>query len=153
MKIYNKEKNKILDNPDLEKGYLIDDKIIIGHQLAQNEVEEKYHYEVVKEYPNGGKDVEKIIDVHYSPAIPEQDIYEDIKVYIPFTTKELNNIEYNKLKNWFDSEYTYKEQKFRRLIALNKLDDDGIDAKTKLTELYIEAESKRTKIQMLENEV
>lgn len=57
------------------------------------------------------------------------------------------------LKEWFESEYSYKEQKFRRLISLNKLDDDGIDAKTKLTDLYIEAESKRTKIQMLENEV
>lgn len=69
------------------------------------------------------------------------------------TEKERKIYEINKIKVWFDRKYTYLEQKFRRLIALNKLDDDGIDAKTKLTELYIEAESKRTKIQMLENEV
>lgn len=68
-------------------------------------------------------------------------------------SKEIAQTEINKIKIWFETEYTYKEQKFRRLIALNKLDDDGIDAKTKLTELYIEAEAKRTKIQMLENEV
>lgn len=72
---------------------------------------------------------------------------------IEITTTQKAQNEILELKNWFETEYTYKEQKFRRLIALNKLDDDGIDAKTKLTELYIEAESKRTKIQMLENEV
>ena len=69
------------------------------------------------------------------------------------TQKDIAQQEINELKNWFNTEYLYKEQKFRRLIALNKLDDDGIDAKTKLTELYIQAESKRMKIQILENEV
>lgn len=76
-----------------------------------------------------------------------------ISTNIEITTKQKAQNEILELKNWFETEYTYKEQKFRRLIALNKLDDDGIDAKTKLTDLYIEAESKRTKIQMLENEV
>lgn len=87
--------------------------------------------------------------------------YQDFNEDLTFSVEKYNNRkqkciseqEIIKIKEWFEEEYTYKEQKFRRLISLNKLDDDGIDAKTKLTELYIEAESKRTKIQMLENEV
>ena len=78
---------------------------------------------------------------------------EIIAVEVIPTQREISQQEINKLKHWFNTEYLYKEQKFRRLIALNKLDDDGIDAKTKLTELYIQAELKRIKIQELENEV
>lgn len=77
-----------------------------------------------------------------------------IFVYIPYTSIELAKQqagpEIQELKEWFDSTYTYKEQKYRRLIALNKLDDDSIDAQTKLTALYEEAEVKRTRIQELE---
>ena len=58
--------------------------------------------------------------------------------------------EINKLKEWFRFQYNYKEQKYRRLIALNKMDDDGVDSKTKLNDLYIEAEEKRSQIQTLE---
>lgn len=54
------------------------------------------------------------------------------------------------LKDWFDTEYTYKEQKYRRLVALGKTDDDGIDGNTKLLALYNEAEEKRARIQGLE---
>ena len=58
--------------------------------------------------------------------------------------------EINKLKEWIRFQYNYKEQKYRRLIALNKMDDDGVDSKTKLNDLYIEAEEKRSQIQTLE---
>lgn len=59
--------------------------------------------------------------------------------------------EHSNLINWFDSEYTYKEQKYRRLVMLNKVDDDGVDASVKLTSLYEEAEEKRARIQELES--
>lgn len=58
--------------------------------------------------------------------------------------------EKTQLIEWFNTEYTYKEQKYRRLIALNKADDDGIDGNTKLLALYNEAEEKRARIQELE---
>lgn len=61
--------------------------------------------------------------------------------------------EWYDLRNWFETEYTYKEQKYRRLIALNKTDDDGVDCQTKLTALYEEAEIKRKRIQELEIEL
>ena len=152
MKIYNELKNEILTNVDLTKGYLKNDRLITKTIPPQEEIQEKFHYEF-KEYPNGGKDRIKIIDVPHQNKKPETYEYEEIQIFIPYTQKQLAENEIFKLKDWFESEYSYKEQKFRRLIALNKLDDDGIDAKTKLTELYIEAESKRIKIQMLENEV
>lgn len=68
----------------------------------------------------------------------------------PLAAKELAQIEIEELKSWFDNDYTYKEQKYRRLIALGKTDDDGIDAQTKLSGLYQEAETKRARIQELE---
>ena len=54
------------------------------------------------------------------------------------------------LQTWFNVYYTQHEQKYNRLIALNKQDDDGIDGNTKLINLYNEAEIKRTRIQELE---
>ena len=53
------------------------------------------------------------------------------------------------LKSWFEIEYSYKEQKYRRLLALDKTDDDGIAAEIKLRDLYLEAEEKRKQIQEL----
>ena len=66
------------------------------------------------------------------------------------TTYINNTNEYMSLQNWFDGVYTYKEQKYRRLISLNKLDDDGVDGQTKLNALYEEAEINRARIQELE---
>jgi hypothetical protein len=62
MKIYNKDKTEIIVNPDLSKGYLKED-IIVNHIEAVEAVKEVFHYEVIKEYPNGGKDVKKVIDI------------------------------------------------------------------------------------------
>ena len=67
------------------------------------------------------------------------------------TQEELNQQEYYELKDWFNNIYSYKEQKYRRLIFLGKADDDNIDAQSKLEELYQEAEIKRTRIQELES--
>lgn len=92
MKIYNETKTGILDNPDLEKGRLIQDKIVTKTIPAQEEVQEQFHYEY-KEYPNGGKDQIKVIDVEYRPAKSETYEYEDIQVYKPYTEEEyINNL-------------------------------------------------------------
>ena len=97
MKIYNQSKTEILENPDLEKGYLKQDKIVTKIIPAQEEVKEQFHYEY-KEYPNGGKDQIKVVDVAYKPAKPETYEYEDIEVYVPYSDKELAQIEIGKLK-------------------------------------------------------
>ena len=87
MKIYNETKTELLLNPDLEKGRLIQDKIVTKTIPAQQEVQEQFHYEY-KEYPNGGKDQIKVVDVEYRPAKPETYEYEDIQVYKPYTEEE-----------------------------------------------------------------
>lgn len=66
------------------------------------------------------------------------------------TQNQLYAEEMYNLKKWFNDTYTYQEQKFRRLIALNKTDDDGISAETKLNTLYEQAEINRVRIQELE---
>lgn len=65
------------------------------------------------------------------------------------TIEEKRN-ELSYITTWFDIDYTRKEQKLRRLIALGKKTDEGADANIELTKLYVEAEEKRKKIQELE---
>lgn len=88
MKIYNETKTEIIENPDLKLGRLKDDRILVDVIPAQEEIKEVYHYEYV-EYENGGRDRIKIIDTPYQPKKPQEEIYEDIQVYIPYSQKEL----------------------------------------------------------------
>lgn len=81
MRIFDIYDNELFD-PDLTLGYLQEDKIFVKHHPATDKVEEKWHYEVIAEYANGGKDIKKIIDV---PGVPDQepwDEYEPIYRYI-----------------------------------------------------------------------
>ena len=88
MKVYNQEKTQILENYDLEKGYLVND--ILETILPEvKAVKEKGHYETIAEYENGGKDVKWVVDkagVEYQPQRTET---EEILVYIPYTQEEL----------------------------------------------------------------
>lgn len=68
----------------------------------------------------------------------------------PLTTEQEAQVEYGKLITWFNNTYSYREQKYRRLIALGKTDSDGGDCAEKLNALYLEAEQKRERIQQLE---
>lgn len=90
MKIYNQDKTKILDKEqlDLEKGYLVLDR----KEITIPEV--KYipgegHYEVIAEYPNGGKDLKWIVDKPEVLYVPEHTEMESIQVYIPYNDEEL----------------------------------------------------------------
>lgn len=90
MKVFNASKTEELKVFDLTKGYLKDDVLVI-QTPAIAEVKEVSHYEVIKVYPNGGKDVRKVVDI---PAVKGQEaktITEAIKVFVPFTEKELIN--------------------------------------------------------------
>ena len=98
MRIFDETKTNELSSYNLEKGYLINDKLFIKHHEAVEASEEQGHYETVAEYPNGGKDVEWVID---SPKIESKeayDEYEDIQIYIPYSKKQLNTFEISKLK-------------------------------------------------------
>lgn len=82
------ETGAIIENPDLALGYLTDDTEEITHPAVEG-VEEQWHWETVTEYPNGGKDVQKIID---RPGVPAQKEWAEqvpIQRYIRYTEEEL----------------------------------------------------------------
>ncbi|MEG0898509.1 MAG: hypothetical protein RSF40_02210 [Oscillospiraceae bacterium] len=87
MTIYLEDKKTIVENTDTEKGKLIPD-IIHVHRDEVPFVADKGHYETIKEYKSGGKDVEFIIDEKGQEYKPEEDYDEDILVYIPYTQGE-----------------------------------------------------------------
>lgn len=85
------------DNPipsfDPSLGRLIPDRLFVAHHPAVKPVEEVYHYEVIARYPNGGKDIVKVIDTPGVPLSEAWDEYEDILRFIPYTPEEFAEIE------------------------------------------------------------
>lgn len=82
------ENGAALENPDLTLGWLRDETEAVEHP-AQEGVPELSHYETVAKYPNGGKDVQKIID---REGIPARDAWTEqvpIQRYIRYTAEEL----------------------------------------------------------------
>ena len=87
MKTYD-ENDNLIENPDLEKGYLKNGKKTIHHDAVEA-VEEKFHYETLAEYPNGGKSVRKVVDV---PGVAAKDAYDEeveVQRYVLYTAEEL----------------------------------------------------------------
>lgn len=93
MGIYN-ENMELIQNPDLTKGRLIE-KTRTEHHPAVEAVEEVWHYEVIKEYPNGGKDVQRVVDVAGVEASPAWDEEITYYIYHEYTAEELAEMEAN----------------------------------------------------------
>ena len=82
------ENGAAIENPDLTLGYLVDDTEPVEHPAVEG-VEEVSHYETVAEYPNGGKDVQRVVDV---PGVPAQAAWIEqmpVQRYIRYTAEEL----------------------------------------------------------------
>ena len=82
------ENGAAIENPDLTLGYLVDDTEPVEHPAVEG-VEEVSHYETVTEYPGGGRDVRKVIDV---PVVPSQSAWTEqvpVQRYIRYTAEEL----------------------------------------------------------------
>ena len=82
------ETGAVVENPDLTLGYLTDDTQPLEHP-AQEAVAEVAHYETVAEYPGGGKDVQRVVDV---PGVPAQAAWTEqvpVQRYIRYTEEEL----------------------------------------------------------------
>ena len=82
------ETGAVMENPDLTLGYLTDDTQPLEHP-AQEAVAEVAHYETVAEYPSGGRDVQRVVDVPGVPARPAWTEQLLIKRYIRYTAEEL----------------------------------------------------------------
>ena len=82
------ENGAAIEAPDLTLGYLTDSTEEIIHPAVEG-VEEQWHYETVAEYPNGGRDVRKVIDV---PGVPAQAAWTEqvpVQRYIRYPAEEL----------------------------------------------------------------
>lgn len=91
MEIYNEGMERI-ENPDLTLGYLMPGTRTEHHEAVEG-VTEVWHYETVAEYPNGGKDIRKVIDV---PGVEAQAAWDEgipIQIYVPYTQEELDRME------------------------------------------------------------
>ncbi len=86
------QNNLEITAPDLTKGKLVPDKLFVKHHDAVPAVTEQSHYETVAEYPNGGKDVRKVIDIPAQDVIDAWDEYEDVLRYVEYTVEELEKI-------------------------------------------------------------
>lgn len=88
--VYNEDKSEIyyLEDLDLNKGRL-EVKTETIHHEAIEEIEEISHYEIIAEYPNGGKDVERVID---QPGQQGRDAYDEIveyQIWLPYTETDI----------------------------------------------------------------
>ena len=89
--IYNEQMERI-ENPDLTLGYLRPGTRTEHHEAVED-VQEVWHYETVVEYPNGGKDVQRVVDV---PGVEERPAWDEeipIQIYVPYTQEELDRME------------------------------------------------------------
>ena len=89
--IYN-ENMKRIENPDLTLGDLKSGTRVEHHNAIEG-VTEVWHYETVAEYPNGGKDIRKVVDV---PGVAAQAAWDEeipIQIYVPYTQEELDRME------------------------------------------------------------
>ena len=82
------ENGAAIENPDLTLGYLVDDTEPVEHPAVEG-VEEVSHYETVAEYPNGGKDVQRVVDVPGVPAQAAWTAQVPVQRYIRYTDEEL----------------------------------------------------------------
>lgn len=109
MEIYNEQMEKI-ENPDLSLGYLKPSTRTEHHEAVKG-VEEVWHYETIAEYPNGGKDIAKVIDVPGVEAKAAWDEEIPIQIYIPYTQEQLDAMEAEKNKPTLEQRVTTLEEK------------------------------------------
>lgn len=82
------ETGAVIESPDLTLGYLISGTEPVEHP-AVAAVPETSHYETVAEYPGGGRDVRRVIDV---PGVPGREAWTEqvpVQKYIRYTAEEL----------------------------------------------------------------
>ena len=115
MRILDEHNNELSGNEiNLEKGYLLRDRIVKAEHKAKPAVEGSGHYETIKEYENGGKDVLWVWDVEPQPAQEAWTEYEDIQRYVLYTEEELKQREQEKKQH--EQEEANKQKEMEQQI-------------------------------------
>ena len=114
------ETGTVMENPDLTLGYLTADTEEVTHPAVEG-VEEQWHWETVTEYPNGGRDVRKVIDVSGVPAQAAWTEQVPIQKYIRYTAEEL----------------AAQEEARKKAEAREKLPETVADLMQQLTDLQL----------------
>ena len=112
--IYNEQMEHI-ENPDLTLGYLRPGTRTEHHEAVED-VQEVWHYETVVEYPNGGKDVQRVVDVPGVEAKPAWDEEIPIQIYVPYTQEELVRMEAERNKPTTDERIAQLEAQNETLL-------------------------------------
>lgn len=133
MEIYD-EKMERIENPDLNLGWLEDTVRRVMHEAVEG-AEEIWHYETVAEYPNGGRDVRKVIDV---PGTEAREAWEEslpIQIYHPYTQEELDGMEAEKNRPTPEERLLRMEEAIGRMTeALTRVETDMRTAMAWLTQ-------------------
>ena len=121
MKIYNQEKTQELNEEeiDFEKGYLIEDKLLITHHEAVEAQEAVYKDRIVTE-SNGATSIYKDLLTPAVEAKEAWDEFEEIQIYVPYTEEEFANkkrIKRSPLLNAFD--------KWEKAVLRGREEDKG----------------------------
>lgn len=102
MRIFDKH-DRELQGINENSGYLVkDSRFLMRHEAVEARAE-KGHWETVKEYPNGGKDVEWVIDEPAMEAKEAWDEYEPILRFVEFTQSEIGQRRIEELKGLLQS--------------------------------------------------
>lgn len=107
MRIFDQDGKELqIEAVDCEKGCLVEDRFLVTRHKAVKAVAEEGHWKTVKEYPNGGKEVEWVVDVPAVEARDAWDEYEDILRYTPFDEETLRKARIAELKQLLrDTDY------------------------------------------------
>lgn len=84
--------NKKISSPNLRKGYLKREQRLVKHHDAVEAIEEQGHWETIREYPSGGKEVVWVVDVVGVEGKEAWDEYEEVERYIEYTHEELSEL-------------------------------------------------------------
>ena len=128
------ENGAAIENPDLTLGYLVDDTEPVEHPAVEG-VEEVSHYETVTEYPGGGRDVRKVIEV---PGVPAQAAWTEqvpVQRYIRYTEEELAAREKERQKQ--EAKDKLPETVAALQAALADADEMNVDQAYRLTLLEL----------------
>lgn len=98
MRIFDENKINEIFQYDEKEGFLREDKLFVAHHPATHYSKEIGHYKTVRTYPNGGTDVEWVVDVEGTEEKEAWDEYEEILVYVPFTAEQLQERRIAKIK-------------------------------------------------------